>query len=87
MSKETSQVTQFRLFQSVDHLVLAGKQLRVKLYVDGTYNTKALSDVTVVSKISAILHTAFKDHVAKFDFLSGSNFEFQEFVAALFEVN
>ena len=40
----------------------------------------------VVTKIGTVLHAALKDHIAKFNLLTGSYLEFKKFVTAFLEV-
>lgn len=87
MSEEASQISQFSLFQPVNHFVLRAKQLGVKFNVSRVKNAEASSNVSVVSEIGPILHTAFQDHVAQFNFLPRTNLQLKQLVTALFKVN
>jgi len=85
--EETRKVPQLGLLKSMNCVKLCFEQLLKGFYVCSWELAESLADMTVVAQIGAVLHAAFKDHIAKFYLLPRSDLEFEEFVAAFLEVN
>lgn len=86
MCKEARQVAQLALLQTVDLLVLTLEQLRVLLLIQLEELAISLSNVSVVSQVSSVLHAALNHHLAQLDFLPWTDLHFEQLVATLFEV-